>query len=241
VANGEGAPDKSKDASDKSKSDWWAPKLLTCLGLLFIVGGLLAAVAAKGPGQTKVVTTSTATRSAQKTITTPGNPTRTVTTSNPAEVDRKPAVTRVLTHTPKNATRTITKSPSQQTTVETTPGHPARGSDTLAMFGFGVGIVLLFTGLFYGNISEITFPGGGGIKVSPTTQAKVAGQVSTRFGESEADFARSAYLLALTKLSEAAPRGRAEPAPESIALAVDEAAEAVKVGQPGDGEKPPTA
>jgi hypothetical protein len=150
-------------------------------------------------------------------------------------------VTSVVTHTPKNATRTITKSPSQQTTVETTTGHPARGSDTLAMFGFGVGIVLLFTGLFYGNISEITLPGGGGIKISPTTQAKVAGQVSTKFGESEAELARSVYLLALTKLAEATPRGMVEPAPESIALAVDEAAEAVKVEPPGDGEKPSRA
>jgi hypothetical protein len=248
VANGGDASDKpedasgkSPDASDKSKSDWWAPKLLTCLGLLFILGGLLAAVAAEGPGPSKVVTTSTATRSAQKTVTTPGNPTTTVTTSHPAAAAPKPAVTRVVTHTPKNATRTITKSPSQDTTVETTSGHPARGSDTLAMFGFGVGIILLFSGLFYGNLSEITFPGGGGIKLSPTTQAKVAGQVSTKVGESEAYLAQSAYLLALMKLAERAPSRGVEPAPESIALAVDEAVEAVKGEQSGDGEPPPTA
>ncbi len=221
-------------------SDWWAPKLLTLLGLALIGAALVGAFAPEGPGPSKVVTTSTAATTVQGTITTPSSPTTTVTTSDPGRVDPRPAQTRVVTHTPKSTTATTTSAPAQHTTVETAQGHPARGDDTLVIFGFSAGLILLFSGLFYGKISEITLPGGWGVKFpSPVVQAQVAGQVSAKYGKDEADIAQTVYLLAMTKIMEEISGRRPEPPSATIAEAVDAAAEVVAVEEPQQG--PPTA
>ena len=78
--------------------------------------------------------------------------------------------------------RVVTIGNPPDTSVTTYPGHTARGSDTLDIFLFGVGVVLVLTGAFYDRINKIGLPGGAEIDLTPAASDQLADQVNGRSG-----------------------------------------------------------
>jgi len=103
------------------------------------------------------------------------------------------------------------------TTVITTPGHAALGSDVIDSFFLGAGAILLLSGIFYSRVSKIGLPGGGSIELNPVVQAKVAAAIGSKLNDP--DQIAAAYHIATANLV-----GRTGEDPAAPSNAVIEAA-----------------
>jgi hypothetical protein len=111
------------------------------------------------------------------------------------------------------------------TTVTTTSGQTALGSDTIDSFFLGSGLVLILVSAFYDRITSIGLPGGGSIALSPVAQAKVAAAVGKNLPDSEQ--IADAYKHAVATLSAQFWGYPATPSDEAIEAAAATAQEVV--------------
>jgi hypothetical protein len=108
----------------------------------------------------------------------------------------------------------VTTGTSPDTTVVTTAGHTALGSDTIDSFLLSGGVVLILVGAFYPRISKIGLPGGGSIELTPVAQAKVAAAVGKDL--QDPDQISAAYQQAVANLTTQFWGDPATPSDEAI-------------------------
>jgi hypothetical protein len=116
----------------------------------------------------------------------------------------------------------VTSGISPDTTVTTTPGQTALGSDVIDSFFLGSGAVLILTAAFYPRISKIGLPGGGSIELNPVVQAKMAAAVGSKLNNPEQIAA--AYHAATATLANQFWGAPAAPSDEAIENAASAAA-----------------
>lgn len=122
-------------------------------------------------------------------------------------------------------TTVTTSGTSPDTTVITTAGHTALGSDVIDSFFLGAGVILVLSGAFYSRISKIGLPGGGSIELSPIAQAKLAGSVGAQLKDPEQ--IELAYTHAISTLTDQFWGTRAKPSDEAIEAAASAARDMV--------------
>jgi hypothetical protein len=113
--------------------------------------------------------------------------------------------------------KVVTKGVAPKTTVITTAGQTALGSDTIDSFFLGSGVVLLLVSALYDRITSIGLPGGGSIALSPVAQAKVAAAVGKNLQDPEK--IATAYQHAVATLSTQFWGYPASPSNEAIEAA----------------------
>jgi hypothetical protein len=90
----------------------------------------------------------------------------------------------VLARTGVGPTTVTTSGTAPDTTVVTTPGKTALGSDVIDSFFLGTGAVLVLVGAFYPRISKIGLPGGASLEfLTPDIQSKMAGYVGQKLSD----------------------------------------------------------
>lgn len=75
----------------------------------------------------------------------------------------------------KNGGTTTT---SLQSTDTSTPGSASLRSEAVAATLFGLGALLVLTGLFFNRVTQVTFPGGGALTIGPDTQATLVAKAA---------------------------------------------------------------
>jgi hypothetical protein len=83
-------------------------------------------------------------------------------------------------------------------TEATTPGKSSVRSESVAAALFGLGSILVLTGIFFGRIQEVTLPGGGGVKlISPEVKEAVTEKVAEKVEQDPALTADPKTAIAL--------------------------------------------
>ncbi len=124
----------------------------------------------------------------------------------------------------------VTTGVAPHTSVVTTPGKTALGSDVVDSFFLGSAVVLILTGLFYPRISKIGLPGGGSIELTPEAQAKVAQAVAAEV--SDPTKVAAAYHATTTALKGQYWGTPLEPPDDAISAAVEAATKDLVAGSP---------
>jgi hypothetical protein len=124
------------------------------------------------------------------------------------KVSERTATTTVRPRTPSGARTTKTRVFATKTTTTTQAPESGRTrrSETLVGTLLVLGALVLLTGAFYSRISELSLPGGGGLKLlplapSPATQATIARVIAAR--PELTDQPEKAEMLYLAALSDA--------------------------------------
>jgi hypothetical protein len=175
------------------------PALLVMSGAGFLGCVVALVLAASGPGKT-----TTTTDAPPITTTSSSSSTPTGSTSTSATVTAE------------------TKAGYARTTVTVRPSSQPVGSDTLDVALLGIGIVLVLSGAFYARLTEVDFPGGGGLKLGPVASAKLAQKAAATAGSDKREQRRliQQTLIELDKNYWGAP---AEPDPEVLDQALSDA------------------
>jgi hypothetical protein len=87
----------------------------------------------------------------------------------------------VMARTGVRPTTVTTSGTAPDTTVVTTPGKTALGSDVIDSFFLGTGALLILVGVFFPYISKIGLPGGASLELN--TQARVAGLLAKNLND----------------------------------------------------------
>jgi hypothetical protein len=114
-------------------------------------------------------------------------------------------------------------------------GHQARGSDAIDVALLGSGLVLILGGAFFGRISEIDLPGGGGIKLDPVATADVKRKTAAVAG-SDSWRQRKLERLTLAELDRDYWGAPAHLEPEEIERYVQRAVDHDKGARSGDDD-----